>query len=356
MNRHRADFTSLAFVTIHSGRPAKTFCLSILGITISLAPMLHGCESLRQDSSFTGGNSLHEPVKLAVLNNSGDAVETLEILAFNDDRLQKLDCYQRFEKPLRGNVDISSQNGEKIIMACANSHLDRQDWMHISSLAGLEDIRSDLENEVRGMPVMSGSLRTDAGSSGETIILERLRSEVVLRSISCDFTGRAYEGEQIKNARAYLTNVNATCPLWGECRYAERYVNRGMLSESDIGRFMDESLIINNLGTIGKDIIHCNHKMICYPNMPKSEGLGTAFTRLVIEGEIAGQTWYWPIDINRGSDIAQEGVGRNMEYIYDIRITRKGSADPDTAIDAGTAEFIMEVREWKEKDEYQEVF
>ena len=357
MNRHRDNFTPLAFVTrSHSIHRILTFCQPIPGILISLIPMLHGCESLHQDGSFTGTSVQAQTVKLAVLNNPSDAVETLEILAFNDDNLQRLDCYQRFESPLSDKVDISSQNGEKIIMACANSHFDRNDWMHISSLTGLEDIRSELENEVRGKPVMSGSMRTEAGSSGESIILERLHSEVILRSISCDFTGRAYEGEQIKNARAYLTNVNATCPIWGECRYAERYVNRGMLSENDIRRFKDESLIINDLGTIGKDMMHCNINMICYPNQPDSEGPGTSFTRLVIEGQIAGQTWFWPIDINRGEGIAQEGVGRNMEYIYDIRITRKGSADPDTAIETGCVEFIMEVNEWKEKGEYEEVF
>ncbi len=356
MNRHRDSFTPLAFVkSLHSDHRILTFCQLILSILIPLVPMLHGCESLHQDGSFTGAYDKTQPVKLAVLNSKED-VETLEVLAFNDDQLQKLDCYQRFENPVSGTVNISSQNGEKIIMACANSHFDRNDWMHISSLAGLEEIKVELENEVRGRPVMSGSLRTKAGSSGESIMLERLHSKVILRSISCDFTGKAYDGEQIRNARAYLTNVNATCPIWGECLYAERYVNRGMLSEADISRFKDESLIINDLGTIGKDIIHCNVNMICYPNLPDSEGPGTSFTRLVIEGEIAGQIWYWPIDINRGDDIAQEGVGRNMEYIYDIRITRKGSADPDTAIETGCVEFIMEVREWKEKDEYKEVF
>lgn len=357
MNRHRDNFTPLAFVThSHSDHRILTFCQPILGILISLVPMLHGCESLRQDGSFTGGITPYIPVKLAVLHNSDEVVETLEVLAFNDDKFQKLDCYQRFERPLSGIIDISSQNGEKIIMACANSHFKRQDWMHINSLAGLEDIKAELEDEVRGKPVMSGSLRTNAGSAGEYIRLERLHSEVRLRSISCDFTGRAYEGEKIENARVYLTNVNATCPLWGDSRYAERYINRGMLSENDINRFQDKSLILNNLERIGKDMTYCNVKMICYPNQPDSEGPGTSFTRLVIEGDIAGQTWYWPIDINRGDDIAQEGVGRNMEYIFDICITRKGSADPDTAIETGSVDFIMEVREWKEKDEYEEVF
>lgn len=355
MNTHRDNFTSLAFVTLTpSGH--MTLCQLILSILISPVPILHGCESLHQDSSFTGPSDTMLPVKLEVLKSSDCAMGTLDVLAFNDDPLQKLDCYQRFDGPSSKTVGISSRNGEKIIMACANSHLEPCDWMRVGSLSGLEDFKAELEDEVRERPVMSGSLRTKAGSEGESITLERLHSEVILRSISCDFTGRAYEGEQIRNAKAYLTNVNASCPLWGECRYAERYVNRSMLSESDVGRFADRSLILNTLGTIDKETRYCNAKMICYPNMPESEGLGTAFTRLVIEGEIAGQTWYWPIDINRGEGIVQEGIGRNMEYVYDIRITRKGSAYPDTAIESGSVDFIMEVREWNEKDEYEEVF
>ncbi len=356
MNRHRGHFTSLVFITL-SGFLLRTFCQSILGILISFIPVLHGCESLHQDGSFTGHANHIGPVKLAVHDkDKGTDMLTLEVLVFNDDPLHRLDCYHRFEKPDSGNVDISSQNGQKIIMACANSNFRREDWMQVTSLSSLTEMKADLENEVRESPVLSGSIKINAGEEGHSLSLERLHSAVILRTISCDFTGRAYEGENIRNARVYLTNVNATCPIWGSCGYAERYVNRGGISEDDISRFTDRSLIIDTLGTIGSETMQCGTALICYPNHPESEGPGTSFTRLVIEGEVGGETWFWPIEVNMDAGSEHRGIGRNMTYIYDIVITRKGSADPDTAIETGNIGIRMEVREWKRKEEYEEVF
>ena len=101
---------------------------------------------------------------------------------------------------------------------------------------------------------------------------------------------------------------------------------------------------------IGKSPLEANINLHCYPNMSSAESPGSAFTRLVIQGDIEGQTWYWPININRSTTGVGAGVERNMNYIYDIIITRKGSADPDTAISTGSITINMNVEEWREKE------
>ena len=97
-------------------------------------------------------------------------------------------------------------------------------------------------------------------------------------------------------------------------------------------------------------------KLRCYPNMASQEGPGSPFTRLVIQGQLDGDVWYWPIDINRGEGCTTEGIEGNCAYTFDIVLTRKGSADPDTAIKTESATIMMEVEKWEEKEEYSVVF
>jgi hypothetical protein len=90
--------------------------------------------------------------------------------------------------------------------------------------------------------------------------------------------------------------------------------------------------------------------------MAEEEGPGSPFTRLVIQGVLDGEVWYWPIDINRGEGRSPEGIAGNCSYSFDIKLTRKGSADPDTAIKTESATIIMEVEKWEEKEEYSVAF
>ena len=82
--------------------------------------------------------------------------------------------------------------------------------------------------------------------------------------------------------------------------------------------------------------------------------VGSPFTRLVIEGKIQGETWYWPIDINR--DEAGVGIERNSRYVFDIILRSKGTKDPDTPASPEMTEIKFETRKWKEKDGYHVEF
>ena len=76
----------------------------------------------------------------------------------------------------------------------------------------------------------------------------------------------------------------------------------------------------------------------------------------MIEGMLDGELYYWPIDINRDADSHEYGVLGGHRYIYDIKITRKGSSDPD--IPVRTEDFVIsqKIAEWREKENYAVVF
>ena len=361
MKTHRI-YTSLAlFSSTSSGICREAWShLPILGLfIISGFPVLHGCESLHfQDSSFT--EAVHiAPVKVAVHNHQ-EQLEGLDIFIFNDDDLQRLDSYQHETSPDPDEIKIFSQEGEKLLMACANTHHSLEDWMRIRSASALDDYKVDIEEETWEYPSMSCAMRLNAQndtSVQERLEMSRISSEITLRSIVCDFKGRPYEGERLKNVKIYLTNVSATCPIWKECSHPERIINHRRYCDEDMARMKDTRLLSAEISAeIGKEPHLADVHLRCYPNMSAAESPGSAYTRLVIQGDLEGQTWYWPININRSTTGVGEGIRRNMNYIYDIIITRKGSADPDTAISTGSITINMNIEGWRGKENCQVVF
>ena len=175
---------------------------------------------------------------------------------------------------------------------------------------------------------------------------------MVLRSLGCNFKGKGYENEALKNIKVYLTNVNAEYPLFpNEAYMSRRLVNRGGLDMRDLSLFKEQESIMQKLEyDISNASVNTDIRLRCYPNEAEEEAVGTAFTRLVVEGEIAGEIYYWPVNINRTD--GGRGISRNCRYIYDIIITGLGNKDPDIPIETGFAEINMKVDPWEEKEDY----
>ncbi len=327
----------------HSYQPVRD--ISILTL---LPALLYGCVyPAYPDTSAETEITIY-------LDAASKAIEqghTIDILSFNDNKLQRLDSYQRMVTSDITKIKAGSSSGDKIFEIIMNSQKDSFDWAEVNTRSGLKNINVNLENETEDVYVMTG---THHGPAGEacSISMKRLSSEIMLRSINCDFTGKAYSGHSITEAKVYLTNVNAECPIWNEGPYRPlRIVNNGKLDMSDVNRFTMPESIVRDIGKdIGPGIIKPGITLKCYPNEVEEEGPGTPFTRMVIEGKVDGETYYWPINVNRKDN--GTGVNRNSRYIYDIRIRRLGSKDPDFAIEPEDADIKLEIEEWEEKEEY----
>lgn len=367
MKNHRSIFD----FTIGSNNAVFTVSyksLLILSLVILTVPVHQGCSESPhpQDSDFT---EIHRKVSVKIAVHQPDDIQThtLDALVFNDDPLQRIDCYQQMAWDGVGQVQIGSCAGDKIVLLCANLGWDREVWRQHASFPAAGAARVNLEDEERDFPVMVGCARMPAGDN-TGIELQRLTSEVVLRSVSCDFSGKPYAGERITDARVYLTNLNATCCLVpGENETIERVINHKGLIPEDLKTFKDSTLVISNIESFGVSRIYPSVSLLCYPNRTRKESIGTPLTRLVIEGKIMGQTWFWPLEINRspggsgGSAVdgsaadgsaVDEGIGRNCRYVFDVKITGKGTKDPDTPVTREMAETIFTIEQWKEKEEY----
>ncbi len=328
---------------------------SIAALAVSV---FQGCskQACSQDGDFTE-KPQRISVKSAVHYFSDAPVKCIDALVYNDDVMQRIDCYQRFDKTENETLLIGSCSGPKIIFLCANSQWTKDDWRESDSFNKLKRVKAELERESRQHPLMTAETYAEAGDILTDIRFTRLSSTIELRSISCDFSGKPYDGERITEAKAYLININGSCSIIPQDSYdIERIINHGELISEDLKSFRDSSLIINYLGTIGPETLYPKTELICYPNTCDWEGAESQYTRLVIEGKISGETWYWPIDINRGSGNPHEGIERNMKYTYDITIHRKGTKDPNHPILQETAEVDFTAEKWTEQENYHIAF
>lgn len=120
---------------------------------------------------------------------------------------------------------------------------------------------------------------------------------------------------------------------------------------NNLESFREPDMILQEIGDrIGQEKIYPDISLLCYPNESDSEGPGSPYTRLVIEGQVNGRTYYWPVNI--GAEEDGPGVGRNRQYIYDIRLTRLGQDNPDTPAETLDIETFVEAKEWREREEY----
>ena len=271
---------------------------------------------------------------------------TLDILTFNDDRLQRLDSYQRVENFDSSVAFAESMEGDKIFFLYSGTQKDRYSWAEICSYSSLRNITCDLEKENREISSMTGLCRHKAGASGAELEMTPLTCEIVLKSLKCDFSDRPYSGKEIRNVKVYLTNVNATSSILpASSERTRRLINVGMLNEFDIREFDDKSIIVREVyENITTKVSPLNISLLCYPGTEDR----SRSTRLVIEGEIDGELYYWPIEINSGTRLE-----RGCRYTYNVTITRKGVTDPESILDPMTADIKFDIKQWQEREEYQ---
>lgn len=316
------------------------------GVFLSFLPSITtGCS----ESVIPLQTSCRQTMLLTTPHTVQTAWNTLDILVFENDRLRRLDSYQRFEEFTEGFLAPASTGGDKIFFLCTNSQLDRYDWAGICSYSSLQKIFFDLEKEDREKPVMTGELRATAGEDVNTITMTPLTCEVKIERLSCDFSGTPYKNEVIRNVRAYLTNVNSSYPLLAvSSAGTHRLINAGMYNPSDAETFCDRSMVMQEMTSeLGGTETKMTSPFLCYPNT----GDRSRSTRLVIEGSIGKETYFWPIEVGEGN-----GVERNNCYTYEILIRRKGSSDPDCLIEPTAIDYRLKIKPWTEKEEYQVTF
>lgn len=326
------------------------FCPAFISCTEKYAPATEE-SGVPDDNGFT-------PKKILLLQSPLSS-GTLDIFCFRNDRLRRLDSYQRIGSASGRTVEVASGSGDMTVSLIANSHLSLEDCGRVLSYDDLLSLHSELSADSPSSPVMTGECSVGAGTDRACLMtLEPLLTLIRVNSICCDLHTRPYKESTLKNVSVYLTNVCGRYPLFGQPPESPASVlNYGKLTEEDSSGFAEPSMLCYGkpIPEIGTSAVFPDIRLYCYPNICSEESLGSPFTRLVIEGELDGRKTYYPIDINRTSDYDSraaasgggQGVQRNCTYSFDITITRSGVPSPDIPIDPADIRCSIAVTPWK---------
>lgn len=267
---------------------------------------------------------------------------TLDLFFFEDSGQMKLDSYERIEMWNGLSLNGTSGTGGRQVAAIANYGEDRFSWSDILSYEGLLSKTMELMEEVPSRPVMSGEDEILAGRDRScTIELSPLMARIKINSLSADFYGKPYEGEELKDVKVFLMNVHDRCRILSRTSEPSWANYREMIYE-DYPIYCDPGV------SLSTSVIFPGILLYCYPNVISEETPENPFTRLVIQGTIEGDTYYYPINI----PLLEGG----KEYAYNITITRTGTSDPDIPAIAGTVRFSQSVLPWNDSDEKTERF
>ena len=292
------------------------------------------------------------------IQSDDNNVNMLEIFVFKNEGADAgvLDTYKKLssaELASLANIQVQTTTGSKVIYAVANSHKDN--WTGVNTLAQFKSVLASLQAEnLKSFTMVGSTVSQLQAATSVNIDVSRLVARVHLAGIKTAFAGTPYEGSTLKNVKAYLINVI------GDASYAEgawsakpfvlnanKYVPENAAGCAMTGMLYDE--ILQDVGDAGYTT---PHYFYCYENMLQTESYDNKYTRLVIQADLNGTTYYYPISINRegfgyNSSNGHIGIKRNTSYSLEVTISRPGSLEPGSNLEFGTVTAKVNVLNWE---------
>lgn len=280
------------------------------------------------------------------IQSDDNHIQTLEIFVFRvnegkpDDGV--LDGYRKFTADELGdltNLEVQTTTGGKMIYAVANSH--RANWKGVNTRTLFEQQTALLAQENLKSFIMAGGTEARLQiASTVSFTIKRLVARVQVNSIKTAFKDGPYEGMELKDVKAYLLNAQAEKVIFDGSGNNLKVYNKGKAVAGDSQACVMNGGIYENLGTDISDAgYRVPHYFYCFENGCTEETDENKFTRVVIEGELNGTVYYYPIKLSE--------VKRNCCYSIDVTIKRPGSTDPDSDVEKGTLSATVSVKDWE---------
>lgn len=239
--------------------------------------------------------------------------------------------------PTSETVSMTCTSGSKNVVVLANA----PDMSSVVSYDRLVQTRSQLSDNSPGKLVMEGdvSVELTALNNKVTVELKRIVSKVVLKKIETDFELPAYDDMDFILKSAYLINVAGDRAYLAPSTPLTWY---NKLENKD----EHKSLLWGLLGDTnlrGVNVYETMHHFYCYPNFFTTDANSTEWsprpTRLVVEAELGGKTYYYPVKM-------EDGLRQNTEYYVSMKIIRPGSTSPEQDMEKSAAVFTIDVKGW----------
>lgn len=269
-----------------------------------------------------------------VTDVAGEAtVNSLQVFVFRKDGVLEAEA-----RDDANTLSLSCTTGPKDVYAVANAP-------RITGINTLNSLKSKVSALSENSPtsfVMSGVKDvTLSGPTSVEIEVKRLVARVCIRKITNNFTLEQYRTGVVKIKGIYLLNVQSSFQYLGDLP-ALTWTNLHSFNSNAIPDLL-YSGVMNTALNYGTPYETSNY-FYCYPNPTADDtseaGTGARFTRLVVELDINGKSYYYPVSI--------PGIERNKSYeITELKITRLGAASPDEPVSSLTATFTLKVLDWE---------
>ena len=275
-----------------------------------------------------------------------DEISSVEFFVFNSDG--SLDV-AKSATGTSSTLSVTAGKG-KLIYAVVNpqnslvssyssaSELEKAQDSILASAATLEHI--GMAGKLAPMDITA----TTAGPVNVSVDrnVSKIRLEKITNNLNSSF------GE-MKIKKIFLSNVTASMYYFkSDC--SSTWINQRGRSISDKS-FLTKSGL--NVTISSGNSSSTEYSFYCYPNPTTTDSTSETWcprhTRLVIEAEINGQTYYYPISLNE--HIAGNKIEKNKIYtIKNLTINHLGSSDPDIPVTSGDLVFSVSVIPWTSVD------
>lgn len=259
------------------------------------------------------------------------SVNRIQVLIF--DAAGRLNAYR--DLGTSSTASISTTTGTKKVWAVINGP-DLSGIASESALKGKEISLSSNSTSASAGFVMAGSTTCSLTTAGATtaVTVSRLTGRIALTSVTNSLPS-VYPTLTVK--KVYAINVVGSQNLAGTGAAAPS-LNLG----SDKGAV--PALLSK---TVGKAVSRGASYTPTTPDLFYGYSNATSTkTRLVVEADIAGQTYYYPVTIS--------SLERNKAYTVSINILNLGSDDPDKPVEKGTISVSISVAGWQSGASYEE--
>lgn len=256
---------------------------------------------------------------------SDTQINSIQVFVFDKNGI-----YETSDKGYGSALSLTCTTGEKKIVALINAPAE-------TSVANIDELRArivDLNECEAGSIVMSGEVtKTLSVSSIVAMQVQRLAAKVAVSDVNLDFALDAHKNLPFRIKAIYLINVAGTRAYMADNVPTTWYNKGGYIQETSLDFLYDE---VASGQVANEDSYTTEHYFYCYPNTTATK------TRLVVEAEIGGNTYYYPVTLDQ--------VSPNTAYTYSLTITRLGSDSPDSPVVDGMVNFSVTVKDWVEQD------
>lgn len=284
-----------------------------------------------------------------------NTITTVDVFVFrNTDPTsadyQKLDTYKRFANDALEDLTLTTTTGPKTICVIVNEHTNA--FKGVTDLTKFRALVTNLKDELVGSYTMYGEIEETLGATTSvSLSVKRHISRVGVTSIKTKFAGTPYADMTLSNVKLYLVNAHAQKVIYNNASSPATPLvyNSTKLVGEDANATVEANLIYEPLtGTIGDTGITTPYFFYCYSNETDDT---PSCTKLVLQADLDGVTYYYPILINQEnygytSTNGYYGVRRNTTYSYGITVTRPGTLDPNVPLVPGSLELTINVDDW----------